>query len=466
MKAFDLNIDTILEDWDASHAIRELISNAIDESVLSGTKPPEVYKNGEGTWCVRDFGRGLRHEDLIQRENPEKLSNPNVIGKFGIGLKDALATFERQGVKILIRSRHGDISLTRISKHAFEDLVTLHAAVSPPSMPDFEGTECCLWGVSGFDVSRSKQMFLRFSGAQKIEETKFGSVYPRAESGGIIYLNGLQVAEEPRFLFSYDITSLNSAIKRALNRERQNLGRVAYADRVRAILVSCESKLVSEALADDLRVFSGGAAHDELSWLDVQQHSARILNSTTPVIFLNPNEIIARPDIVESAVSAGRQIITVSSALTKKIQGTVDVAGQPVTDLRQFVKTENESFQFSWVEPTSLSASELKVWVLTDSILRLIGGRPQTVRDIRISETLRSDAQSYRNTVGLWDSNTGTITIKRSELASVEAFAGTLLHEALHAKYSLNDVSRDFESHLTSLVGQLVARIFNSNSAS
>ena len=97
MKHFDLNIDKILEDWETHHAIRELIANALDERTLTGTVEPQVTKDSAGWWHIRDFGRGLRQENLIQSENPEKLSHPNIIGKFGIGLKDALATLERTG---------------------------------------------------------------------------------------------------------------------------------------------------------------------------------------------------------------------------------------------------------------------------------------------------------------------------------------------------------------------------------
>ena len=210
MKHFDLNIDKILENWDLSHAIRELIANAIDESVLTNTSPPEISQDEAGWWRICDYGRGLRYQDLIQSENPEKLSNPSVIGKFGIGLKDALATFERKAVTVLIRSRHGDISLSRVTKHSFDDLVTLHAVVSPPSFPELTGTECCLYGVSEDDIAAAKRMFLRFAESTLVESTKFGSVHRRSTTGGMIYINGMRVAEEPNFLFSCNVTSVTA----------------------------------------------------------------------------------------------------------------------------------------------------------------------------------------------------------------------------------------------------------------
>jgi hypothetical protein len=68
-------------------------------------------------------------------------------------------------------------------------------------------------------------------------------------------------------------------------------------------------------------------------------------------------------------------------------------------------------------------------------------------------------AFSNRETLGLWDSANGWIIIKRPVLQNLESYAGILLHEALHAKYALVDVSRDFESYLTELCGKLAAKL-------
>src|SRR6266508_3488947 len=107
---FDLNIETVLEHWTVVHAIREVIANALDEHILTGTAEPAICEDKAGWWHVRDFGRGLRYEHLTQNENLEKLDNADrVVGKFGVGLKDALAVFDRHTVEVVIRSRHGDI---------------------------------------------------------------------------------------------------------------------------------------------------------------------------------------------------------------------------------------------------------------------------------------------------------------------------------------------------------------------
>ena len=44
MREFDLNIEKVLENWEVRHAVRELIANAFDEQVLTGTQPAEIKR--------------------------------------------------------------------------------------------------------------------------------------------------------------------------------------------------------------------------------------------------------------------------------------------------------------------------------------------------------------------------------------------------------------------------------------
>lgn len=151
-RRFDLNIKRILEAWETCHAVREIIANALDEQILTNTKDVEISKDRKSVWHVRDFGRGLKYEHLTQNEDAEKLKNASrVIGKFGVGLKDAFATLSRRKVEAFIRSKHNDISLAQVPKHGFPDVLTLHAVVTFPSDPHFVGTDVALSGVSDAD---------------------------------------------------------------------------------------------------------------------------------------------------------------------------------------------------------------------------------------------------------------------------------------------------------------------------
>src|SRR4030066_1334103 len=102
MKKFDLNIEKILENWEVHHAVREIIANAIDEQKITSTPEIKIFKDDDHRWHIRDFGRGIIIEHFTQNENEEKLNAEGIIGKFGIGLKDALATFDRKKIDIKI----------------------------------------------------------------------------------------------------------------------------------------------------------------------------------------------------------------------------------------------------------------------------------------------------------------------------------------------------------------------------
>ena len=137
---FDLNIETFLDQWEVFHAIREIIANALDEQILTGTKDVQIVKEGT-IWHIRDYGRGFQYKFLTQNENPEKLNREDVIGKFGVGLKDAMAVLYRHGVTIRIKSKYNVISTTMAPKEGFSDTITLHANVQEPSEPNMVGTD-------------------------------------------------------------------------------------------------------------------------------------------------------------------------------------------------------------------------------------------------------------------------------------------------------------------------------------
>jgi len=58
-------------------------------------------------------------------------------------------------------------------------------------------------------------------------------------------------------------------------------------------------------------------------------------------------------------------------------------------------------------------------------------------------------------TLGLWQGDSGTILIARSQLRSLVAFTGALLHERAHASSGRPDVDREFELELTRYIGSL-----------
>src|SRR5829696_4862915 len=169
-QAFDLNVEKVLEHWSPAHALREVIANALDEHALIGrVDRPEISRDTARVWHVRDHGRGLRYHHLTQNESDEKRSSDAVVGQFGVGLKDALATFHRNAIGVRISSPHGTIGLVERSKHGFGDVVTLHAMVEEPA--GIDGTDVALDGISDADVAEAKAFFLLFDATVEVMES-------------------------------------------------------------------------------------------------------------------------------------------------------------------------------------------------------------------------------------------------------------------------------------------------------
>lgn len=452
MKKFDLNVEKVLENWETHHALRELIANAIDEQVLTKTEDIRIFKDDQSFWHIKDFGRGLKCEHLTQNENEEKLKHPHlVIGKFGVGLKDALATFDRKNIGVLIKSKYGDIAIEKASKHGFESIVTLHAVIQDSSEPNFIGTEIFLKNVDDHDIQIAKDFFLQFSNEQTLEKTQYGDVLKgKMGEDRRIYINGVKAAEEENFLFSYNITSLTQAMRKALNRERSYVGRTAYTARIKTILLACQKTEVATLMVDDLQQYNSGQIHEELKWVDIASHASRILNSNKKVLFMTSNQLITAKDTVDLAERDGYKIITVPENVQHKISGSVDMSGKKITDVNQFNLERNRSFKFNFVDPDCLTNEEKMVYSQTSKILDLVGGQPHQVKEIRISETMRPDSE---HELGLWQADKQRIIIRRSQLNSLSAYAGTLLHEVSHAVSGASDVSRQFESKLTEFLG-------------
>lgn len=453
-RKFDLNMEEVLEAWGVADATREVIANALDEQALTDTGEVEIYKDDEGKWHIRDYGRGLRHEHLTQNEDEEKLNNPDkVIGKFGVGLKDALATFYRNGVDITIHSKHETITVEKAPKADFEDIETLHGLIYSPER-DIEGTDVVLDGITETQIDQAKSNFLRFTDDEVLEETKFGEVYatPAGEDSRI-YVTGLKVATEENFLFSYNITKTTKQVRDALNRERSNVGRTAYSSRVKDILRECETTEVAQRLVDDFENFTDGTTHDEVNWKPIRLHAVKLLNARDDVVFATVDEQNSKADLLNSAIREGYRIVTVPENIRNEIQDEKDSEGNRLRDVGTYLEEYNESFEYDWVPEEEMTEDERKVWNRRDEIMDLLEEPP--VEEIRVSETIRMTERGEMAN-GVWNRNERRIVIRRQQLNSLRTFASTLLHEVAHPRSGgASDLTRRFEDALTGLLGEL-----------
>ena len=443
-KLFDLNIEQVLEHWEPEHAVREIIANALDEQFLTKSKEIEIYKSGK-RWYIRDFGRGIQYSHFTQNENQEKLASPFLIGKFGVGLKDALAVFHRKGIGVEINSRYGHISLTMAQKSGF-DVQTLHAVFSNPIDETFVGTEFIIDGISDTAIEKAKAMFLCFNSSLKLlEKTKYGEVYQYAKKPAIIYINGVQVAIEENFLFSYNITNINAQIKKALNRERSNVGRTAYSDTIKNILRQCKSNSVLVPLVNDLQNIMSGTNCDESSWVD----AAKTLNKDDNVVFMTPAQRATMSNQqVEILEQSGKTLILVTDNVYGKIEDFVSTFD---TVFREYT----ESFSYKFVPVEKLTATERQTFAMSKEIIAFLKEHRFNYNiAIKVSETIRVGLDGIA-TCGVYDPSENAIIIKRSVLNNQTDFCSVLLHEFAHFQHGHGDNTRDFENDLTNMLGHI-----------
>lgn len=463
-KPFDLNMEEVLENWEPFHAIREIIANALDERLISDTGEIIIEESKDGSgWHIRDFGRGIEIDHFTQNENPEKFGGPNgIIGKFGVGLKDALATFYRNGIQTEIRSTHGTYTVSMHPKEGF-DIETLHVMYND-NPTEMEGTDFFLKGATEEQILDAKDLFLKFSKTEVLEETKYGSILSpthimenNAECHGYanrVYINGVLASEEENFLFSYNITNLTKTMRKALNRERTNVGRTTYTDRVKSILKSSKSDAVLSGLAEQIKNRSSGEQCDEILWAEIAQIGIKALAGRDKVIFVTETQSLDNPDEMERMRLEGYTVIVQSDRDHNRIEsGNATTFGDYVDDW-------NDSFEFDIIEEKNLKKKEKEIFGKTSQILELVGWNAETMPKVRISKTLQKERDLSSGSlvtveaVGLYEPLFGLITIHRGQLESLATYASTLLHEAAHASSGASDATRAFESELTKYLGR------------
>ena len=184
-------------------------------------------------------------------------------------------------------------------------------------------------------------------------------------------------------------------------------------------------------------------------------HACTLLNATGSVIFLTPAELISAKDMVDRAKKDGYTITTIPASVKDRIHELTDSQGEPMRDLEAYATEWNESFQFQLVGEEDLTRNEQAIFNQTDSIFKLIGGKPTTVKQVLISETMRTETIGYREAAGIWEPGAQRIIIKRDRLRGIQAYASTLLHETAHATSGAGDVSEEFEQELTELIGAI-----------
>jgi hypothetical protein len=212
--------------------------------------------------------------------------------------------------------------------------------------------------------------------------------------------------------------------------------------------LNSEEKAVHEILQKELEKKSIGKFADELTWSDIQMHTIKLANVKEDTVYLTTEEISSDAVLMEEVKKKGLKIQIVSEQMKKKIEKDVDMKGQKIVTKSVIEEKIKDNYSFNYVPIDKLTSEEKKIWDQKDAILKMtFSWLPKY--EVCISETIGNNA------VGLCDHGKRKITIRRDQLKSMTKFAGTLIHEFVHAQTNLKDATVDFETELTRLLGVL-----------
>jgi hypothetical protein len=221
-KYFDLNIgENVLTHLDIDDALKEIISNALDEHTQNNiTKSIKIYKKNN-KWIIKDYGLGITEKSFKFNINKEKILNDHTIGLYGYGLKDALGVLYNRGIKIRIVTLKKIFVPIMKQKDGFNE-DTIHLEIFANKTDEIDvGTEFIFDGLSDEYMNKAKKKFIQFLKPNILYGTNKYKIF---EMDGCqnLFLNGVEVYSDTGFHFSYDLQA-TSDINKLFNRDRKQI---------------------------------------------------------------------------------------------------------------------------------------------------------------------------------------------------------------------------------------------------
>ncbi|GAA5414360.1 ATP-binding protein [Ureaplasma ceti] len=453
----DLNIKTILSDWTPADAVRELIANALDERLISQTQDIQVcYDKTQQTCIIQDYGRGIKPSDFVQNESLEKNERTDVIGKFGIGLKDALAVLNRNKIQVSIMSKYGTfLPIIRQKTGIEEEMKTIYIKYDIYSLISV-GTKIELHGLSVADYEKAMSLFLAFQNVRPVATSNKGEIYQTSNSS--IYLNGLKISEDSGLLFSYNITSPNKLLKKNLNRERKNVSRDAYRDCVLNILLNIDNDSQRDDVFQYILQHKDDTENNEWSFIDVKKLIFEHLTKVNNKYLIVSEEQVQDPNCakyLQYAEKDGKEILV----FNQKDYSSLSKQNNDYT-ISAWWRNKIDAYKPIEVSVEELNEVEKQNWLLGQKFIhelrkKLIFNNELSLQKQYLDEYKWIIIDSHPEYEGLTNYCSKEILIVRRDLSNLSELLGVLLHEATHAITLTSDSTIAFESCLTDFLGIL-----------
>lgn len=446
--SIDLNIGkNYLNDWNVHYAIREIIANALDEGK---NEIPELIEKAEEEYIIRDFSSGLKIENFIMMGS-DKANNKNVIGKFGVGLKDALGVLNNNGIRVKIITNKYIFKPNMQQKSRIMRIKTLHVQVYRNSEQSFRGTMFILRNCKREYIEQAKNEFLIYKNqkTQIIEKTCYGDILIKENNVADIYINGMKISEDRNLSFSYNIKSISARLKSAINRERKYVNRDAYREDIKRIINKCKEKHVLDAFEEQLRKTYSDNSYSEIKWNTVLVTVSNYIISKYKhknVKFIGNVDIQNKKELYDLLCkSSNAEIINVSQKIKEDIKKyKEDIIGDSlfIEDSNSYI-TEKDLLSIGELDESRRKVLEEAIYILKK--VDFIKNDYISIDNIKVS---RVSVGSFMHKEG--------IVIPLNSLTDLETCAVKIIN----VLSSLGDNSTEYKDKI---VGNLIKIIYERN---
>ncbi len=229
-----------LPEWGIRQALREIIQNAKDSEVeFNAPMTLEWYVGSTGRETLRITNEGCSiSKDALLFGHTTKYGRAELIGKFGEGLKLALAVFAREGLNVRVFTSNDEEGIGEIWVPEIELSETFKAKVLAITIKEaqyrkrvrveIEGLERNLW-----DQYSKDYLFLPGTDRGKIIQVPSGEILLDPLYGGKIYVKGIFV-EAKQTMWGYNFYNAE------LDRDRKMVDSWSYE--------SNRAKIINEAI--------------------------------------------------------------------------------------------------------------------------------------------------------------------------------------------------------------------------
>lgn len=439
-------------------ALSELMINALNETFFCQSEDVEIFQV-DGKWTIRDFGRGLQLPHFTHSENIEKLFYKDAITPSRMKLVEAISILINQNIDITIFSKQGVFTFECSDFKPLEGSGTLKINWMEPFDSVFKGTLIEITGVEEADILKARAMFLKFSRETVVENTPYGQIIKNPEEKGALFVNGVKIAECPKFYYKYNITKVPESLHKDLNTNLFNIPIELYEGIIKKIIFSSRSYTIAEEVLRLHAEDNHDTSYQDISWDDVTLHFIKVLNQKGDFVFISKLDYQFHIRYTYLSEVEGMKTIYVQDHIMRTLYGLYDY-NHNLIFLKKDLLQKNKAKTYTLISYNVLDQSEKKIYSNLKRLLELFGGLPFEVKKIRIFELDNSNIETAecKHLMGIWEKATKTILINKLALCSLNEFASVLFHELIHAKYDCKDLTLDFEIRLSETMGDLVAR--------